>query len=239
VPASASPGPVVLPPCGHPGSPGRRTPIRTSKALGSMPRPSSRTLSCLAASGVPQSTETAGSPGGPPFLLAGTALQPSGLHAALHGAVCHSLLPGSRIPYPRLRNPHSRDAAGRAGTVASHEPCPASPLVSCPERSGNRLGRAPSCSQTLDTAAVSLASVPARHSRLLSHRQSPQLFWQPSWPLYSSSSHLGPQLSSHSVDLHSAAARRTPPNTSRPRLPLTSAMWVASSCSQAAVPLAQ
>ncbi len=191
VPISVSPGPVMLPPRGCPGSPGCRTPIRTSKSLGSMPRPSSKPLSCLAASGVRNPLRPRVLPAGPPFLPAGVVLQPSKPRAASHGAACRSLPPGSRTPYRRPRNPRSKDAAGRAGIVASHESCPAFPSVSCPERLGSRRGHVLLCSQTLDTAVASPVLVPARHSRPMSYRQSPQPLWQPSWPLYSSSSHSG------------------------------------------------
>jgi hypothetical protein len=59
--------------------------------------------------------------------------------------------------------------------------------VSCPERSGNRRGHVPLCSQTRDTAAASPAQVPARRLRPMLRRRSPWLPRQPSWPLCSSS----------------------------------------------------
>lgn len=49
---SIASGSIVLPPLyGRPCSPGLRIPIRTSRALGSIPRPSSRPRSCLTKSG--------------------------------------------------------------------------------------------------------------------------------------------------------------------------------------------
>ncbi len=67
VSASAPPGPLASSACGRPGSPGCRTPIRTSRSLGSTPNPSSKLLSSLVISGVPQSIGAADPPGGSAF----------------------------------------------------------------------------------------------------------------------------------------------------------------------------
>jgi hypothetical protein len=224
VPTSVVPGSVMPPPRDRPGSPGCRTPIRTSKALGSMPRPSSRPLSCLAASGVPQSTETAGSPGGSALPSGGDG-SPA-FRTPCSVAWCGLLQPstGQQNPLPATSNPRSRDAAGRAGTVASHGPCPTSPGVSYPGRSGSRLGRAPSCSQTPDTAAVSHTPVLVRRPWRVSHRQSPKLLWQPSWLLCPSSSRSESWSPFNSADFRPAVAQQTPPRTSQPQLPSTSAV---------------
>jgi hypothetical protein len=62
--APAAPGLMASPPRGRPGSPGFRIPIRTSKASGSIPRPSSRPLSCFAISGALLAAAAVDSSGG-------------------------------------------------------------------------------------------------------------------------------------------------------------------------------
>jgi hypothetical protein len=233
VPTSVSPGP--LPPCGHPGSPGCRTPIRTSKVLGTMPRLSNRPLSCLATSGVPQSTEIAGPPGGSASLPAEMVLQLS----VSHGVACCSLPSGSRALCRRPRSLRSGGIADRAGTVASHESGTASPLASCPERSGSRRGRVLSCSRIPDTAVASLALTPVRRSRPMPHCRPPRSLWRPSWPPCSSFFQLGSWPLPHSEGHRSAVVRRTPLNIPRPQSLPNSATRVAPSRLQVVAPLAQ
>ena len=164
-PASAAPGSVVLPPHGRPGSPGTRTPIRTSKAPGSMPRPSSRPLSCLAVSGVPQSTELANSSGGSVFPSSGDDFPAFRTPCSATWCGLPQPSPGSRILRPQLRILCSKDAADRAGTAALHGLSPISLSVSYPGRSGSRLGHVPSYSRTPGTAAASPMVVLNRHPR--------------------------------------------------------------------------
>ncbi len=63
-PVSVALGLTAPPPCGRPCSPGLRIPIRTSRASGSIPRFSSRPLSCLTKSGALSAAAAAVSPSG-------------------------------------------------------------------------------------------------------------------------------------------------------------------------------
>jgi hypothetical protein len=104
-PASAAPGLVMSPPHGIPGSPASRTPIRISKALGSMPRPSSRPLSCLAVSGVPQSTELISSSGGSVFPSSGEDLPAFRTPCSAIWCGLPQPLAGQRDPSPATSHP--------------------------------------------------------------------------------------------------------------------------------------
>jgi hypothetical protein len=104
-PALAVPGSAMSPLHGRPGSPASQTPIRISKAPGSMPRPSSRPLSCLAISGVPQSTELLSSSGGSVFPSSGEDLPAFRTPCSATWCGLPQPLAGQRDPSPATSHP--------------------------------------------------------------------------------------------------------------------------------------